>query len=287
MVVAVRRARVFLTVAVVLVFFGLFGVASAWALTLSATVSVGDEPRGVAVSPDSDTVYVTNFADDTVSVINASTNAVTATVSVGDAPDGVAVSPDSDTVYVTNFADDTVSVINASTNAVTATVSVGDAPDRVAVSPCDTVYVANPGSDTVSVLSNTSSSCDSSDSSDSSENTSVPGIYLCVAAGTGDTAAGTTMFYGSYAVAPRSPYTLTLESTLTQTTTTLASGVTSADGHFEAERQLPALTPGLHKLVFTGYSTGGTPLTLTNHIRVSTAGTIVSVSPESSQPTLQ
>ena len=222
---------------------GLFGMASAWALTLSATVSVGDGPRGVAVSPDGDTVYVANGSSNTVSVINASTNSVTDTVSVGDAPYGVAVSPDGDTVYVANSSDDTVSV-----------------------------------------LSNISSS---SDSSDSSENTSVPGIYLCVAAGTGDTAAGTTMFYGSYAVAPRSPYTLTLESTLTQTTTTLASGVTSADGHFEAERQLPALTPGLHKLVFTGYSTGGTPLTLTNHIRVSTAGTIVSVSPESSQPILQ
>ena len=246
MVVAVRRARVFLNVAVVLVVFGLFGMASAWALTLSATVSVGDEPRGVAVSPDGNTVYVTNRGDDTVSVINASTNAVTTTVDVGNTPGSLAVSPDGDTVYVTNRSDDTVSV-----------------------------------------LINISSSSDSSDSSDSSENTSVPGIYLCVAAGTGDTAAGTTMFYGSYAVAPRSPYTLTLESTLTQTTTTLASGVTSADGHFEAERQLPALTPGLHKLVFTGYSTGGTPLTLTNHIRVSTAGTIVSVSPESSQPTLQ
>ncbi len=123
--------------------------------------------------------------------------------------------------------------------------------------------------------------------SDSSDNTSVPGIYLCVAAGPGDIAAGMTVFYGSYAVAPRSPYTLTLKSPLGQTTTTLASGVTSTGGHVEAERQLPALTPGLHKIVFTGYSPGSTPLALTNHIRVSTAGTIVSISPESSQPTLK
>lgn len=67
-----RSRRVFLSVAVVLVFFGLFGVATAWAVTvtLSTTVSVGGEPYGVAVSPDGDTVYVANSADDTVSVLS-------------------------------------------------------------------------------------------------------------------------------------------------------------------------------------------------------------------------
>ena len=38
---------------------------------------------GVAVDPSTHTAYVTNSQDDTVSVIDASTNAVTATITVG------------------------------------------------------------------------------------------------------------------------------------------------------------------------------------------------------------
>jgi YVTN family beta-propeller protein len=62
----------------------------------------------VAVDPGSRTVYVTNDADDTVSVIDASTRTVTATVPVGKEPVGVAVDPDTHTVYVANWFDGTV-----------------------------------------------------------------------------------------------------------------------------------------------------------------------------------
>ncbi|NJN66557.1 MAG: hypothetical protein HC884_07500, partial [Chloroflexaceae bacterium] len=46
--------------------------------------------------------YVANFADDTVSVIDTSTNTVVATVAVGNTPVGVAVNPAGTRVYVTN-----------------------------------------------------------------------------------------------------------------------------------------------------------------------------------------
>ena len=39
--------------------------------TLIANVAVGNSPRGVCVTPDLSTVYVTNFTDNTVSVISA------------------------------------------------------------------------------------------------------------------------------------------------------------------------------------------------------------------------
>jgi YVTN family beta-propeller protein len=67
----------------------------------------------VAVDPDNHNVYVTNFADAKVSVIDGSTHTVAATVAVGDSPDAVAMDPDTDTVYVTNYADHTVSLIKA------------------------------------------------------------------------------------------------------------------------------------------------------------------------------
>lgn len=48
--------------------------------TVVDTIDVGDVPVAVAVSPDSDTVYVANFDDDTVSVIDTSTGNVVATI---------------------------------------------------------------------------------------------------------------------------------------------------------------------------------------------------------------
>jgi YVTN family beta-propeller protein len=67
------------------------------ALTVTATVPVGTNPHGVAVDPGSRTVYVTNYDDKTVSVIDGSTRRVTGTVPVGGLPTGVAVDPGSRT----------------------------------------------------------------------------------------------------------------------------------------------------------------------------------------------
>jgi len=57
-----------------------------------ATVTVGTNPRGVAVTPNGLFAYVTNYGASTVSVINTATNTVTATISVGAGPQAVAVS---------------------------------------------------------------------------------------------------------------------------------------------------------------------------------------------------
>jgi YVTN family beta-propeller protein len=51
-------------------------------------------PSGVAVTPDGAKVYVTNNLTNSVSVIDALTNAVTKTVPVGVLPQGIAISPD-------------------------------------------------------------------------------------------------------------------------------------------------------------------------------------------------
>ena len=49
----------------------------------SPTDLVGSAPLAVAVNPSTNTVYVANFGDNSVSVINAKTYTVTATVLVG------------------------------------------------------------------------------------------------------------------------------------------------------------------------------------------------------------
>ena len=141
---------------------------------LPATVAVGDGPVALAVNQATNTIYVANINDNTVSVIDGATcdAAVTtgcgrapATITVGGAPEGVAVNQATDTVYVANGNDNTVSVINGATcNAVVTSgcgqtppvVTVGNAPNGIAVDQAtDTVYVENIGDSTVSVIDST------------------------------------------------------------------------------------------------------------------------------------
>ena len=96
--------------------------------TIVNTISVGNDPWGVAVSPDGSRVYVANRLGDSVSVIDTTTDTVVATVSVGNDPRIPAVTPDGSRVYVTNRADDNLSVIDTATNTQITTLPIGDSP---------------------------------------------------------------------------------------------------------------------------------------------------------------
>jgi YVTN family beta-propeller protein len=107
--------------------------------TVVATVAVGIDPGGVAVTPDGAFAYVANEGFRDVSVIRTSDNTVVATVTVGTSnltfPVDVAVTPDGAFVYVANEGSNNVSVIRTSDNTVVATVAVGNNPRGVAVTP--------------------------------------------------------------------------------------------------------------------------------------------------------
>jgi len=107
--------------------------------------------------------YVVNNLSDDVSVIDTSTNTVIVTIPVGDGPQRVAFTPDGSRAYVTNFLDDNVSVIDTLTNTEIdvdgdpnngiTRIPVGTFPIGIEVSPDGTkVYVANEGSDDISVI---------------------------------------------------------------------------------------------------------------------------------------
>jgi DNA-binding beta-propeller fold protein YncE len=137
--------------------------------TTSPTISVGTLPLGVAVDEATDTVYVANALDGTVSVIDGATcNADDSSgcgqtpmiVPVGAFDNALAVDPVTDTVFVTNqdASPGTVSVIDGNSCNAThhsgcasqpeATIGVGGGPSGLAVNPVtDTVYVANTGLD--------------------------------------------------------------------------------------------------------------------------------------------
>ena len=98
--------------------------------------------------------YIPNTGDNTVSVLNLSTNSVTATLAVGVQPYGVSVTPDGSKVYVSNFGDNTLTIINSSDNSmITITTGIGNGPTGLCVTPDGkSVYVVNQNDNTVSVI---------------------------------------------------------------------------------------------------------------------------------------
>ena len=83
---------------------------------------------GVVVANADPFAYITNYNDNTVSVIDTATHTVTDTVPVESNPRGVSVHPDGGTVYVANQNSNTVSVIYTVTHTVIDTVPVGSEP---------------------------------------------------------------------------------------------------------------------------------------------------------------
>lgn len=122
------------------------------------TIKVGDEPRGLVISPDGALAYVANFRSDTVSVIDTAAKTVTATIQLQEGkgekgPQGLAISCDGTRLYTVNGFDDSVSVVDTSTKSVIANVAVGHRPQRIALTPDGTrAYVTNNNQNSVSVI---------------------------------------------------------------------------------------------------------------------------------------
>jgi YVTN family beta-propeller protein len=137
------------------------------------SIAVGNNPSAVAVSPvaNDPRMYVANTGSGTVSVINTATgqridansSSSSMDIAVGSSPSALAVSADGTRLYVANTGSGTVSVIDTTTTAYTridanssifsTDISVGSSPSALAVSADGKrLYVANRGSNTVSVV---------------------------------------------------------------------------------------------------------------------------------------
>ena len=117
-----------------------------------AEIGVGDEPNGVALSPDGSRLYVANTVNGTVTVLSVdraggSYSTVIATITVGTEPYGLALTPSGRKLYVTNSRSNSVSVIDTTTNQVARTITnVGFEPRGIAITNSgddtqETVYV--------------------------------------------------------------------------------------------------------------------------------------------------
>jgi YVTN family beta-propeller protein len=78
--------------------------------------------------------YVTNFGEDTVSVIDPSVGSLVATIQTGRKPHGVALAPDGTALFVSNEGENTVCKINPRTNQVERTLKVFGVPNQLTVS---------------------------------------------------------------------------------------------------------------------------------------------------------
>jgi YVTN family beta-propeller protein len=120
---------------------------------VETSITVGNDPRGVAYNDDDNVIYVANYGDNTVSVINGVSYGVTKFITGVAGANGVAYDSDHRLVYVTNQSVDTLTVISATTNAIVKAISVGDQPHGVAYNPTsDKIYVANYGDNSVTII---------------------------------------------------------------------------------------------------------------------------------------
>jgi YVTN family beta-propeller protein len=118
------------------------------------TIPLGGEPHGVAVHESTARLYVTQLANDTVSVISTRNFAVIDTLDVGDTPQSIGLDRPRYRAFVTNEIDGTVSVIDTVNNLVlTDTITVGASPLTMSISEAAAkAYVYNSGDGTISVI---------------------------------------------------------------------------------------------------------------------------------------
>ena len=121
--------------------------------SVQGTVTVGQNPFGLDVTPDGRKLYVANQNSATVTVIDTTTSQVIATVGVGLSPTRVAMTPDGSKAVVTNKGSNSVSIIDTMTNSVITTLPVGNEPIGVSVSKDGKIAcVANSKSDNISII---------------------------------------------------------------------------------------------------------------------------------------
>jgi len=105
---------------------------------------VGKRPKGIAISPDGTSLYVSDEASDAVTEIDAQTFEIRRTIRVGWRPVGLVTDRAGTTLYVANTLGDDVSVIDLLTGREIKRLHAGRFPEYVALSRDGSrVYVAN------------------------------------------------------------------------------------------------------------------------------------------------
>lgn len=82
---------------------------------VSAPVTVGAHPFGLAYGADGKTLYVANWGESSISAIDVSAANVRATIAVGNHPQALALSADGSRLYVSETDDDSIGIVDTAT----------------------------------------------------------------------------------------------------------------------------------------------------------------------------
>jgi YVTN family beta-propeller protein len=108
------------------------------------SIPTGRIPCFVAVNARTNTIYVANYADNSVTAIDGAKGRPVATVPVGKRPEALAIDTEHNRVYVANTLGNSVTVIDGATNRVVAILDAGKAPYALALNPrASKLHVAN------------------------------------------------------------------------------------------------------------------------------------------------
>ncbi|MFE2961137.1 YncE family protein [Nocardia tengchongensis] len=118
-----------------------------------AVVPTGSDISDVAIDPEMNTVYVTDYLAGAIVVVDSHARTVAARIPVGHKAAALAVDSAIHKIYVTDDQGSTVTVVDSSHRTVISTIAVGSGPSGVDVDPSThDVFVANAHDGTVSVI---------------------------------------------------------------------------------------------------------------------------------------
>jgi YVTN family beta-propeller protein len=125
---------------------------------VTTTITAGENPASVAITPGATEAYVVNMFSSDVSVIDLAANRVVATIKADCFPVGVAIAPNGRKAYVANDCSSDVSVINTRTNKLAGTIrDAGPEPEYVDITPNGAkAYVTGPMTADVRVINTAS-----------------------------------------------------------------------------------------------------------------------------------
>lgn len=120
---------------------------------LLTLLDVGQTPTHLAMKPDGNEVFSTNFGSDSISEISAWTNEVLGTYIIGSKPSRAIFSQDDSTLWVTNFGADSATLYSTDDGRIEAGVRTGSRPDALALSTDEhLLLVADTGSSDIAAI---------------------------------------------------------------------------------------------------------------------------------------
>lgn len=121
---------------------------------LITTITVGNSPHYMVLSPDGSTLFAADNGGSTVSVIDTASNTLTHTINVASQPFTIAISPDGQLVYTIGQTTNDLSIIDATSYTVSDTISLGGAgaTGYIAFTPDGSKAFVTNGSNTLYVI---------------------------------------------------------------------------------------------------------------------------------------